>query len=136
MHGEKPDALADSAEPVSSAEGQPADNETSLPAFANAGNRALGSEIQSLYNQLQGTDEELLDNTDTTSVLLEHLGKAKRDVRLASERLGDSSNKFSTDQHVYQLSLRQLVGIYRLLECCTVFNGLSNHVSPPNKHGI
>ena len=115
MHEESSNTLAGSAEAASLAEGQSAHDDTSLPVFANAGNRALGSEIRSLHKQLQVTDEELLDNTDTITVLLEHLGKAKRDVRLASERLADSSNKFCTDEHLYQLSLRQLVGIHWLL---------------------
>ena len=122
MPGEKSDALADSAEAVSLAEGRPANDDTSLPAFANAGNRALDTETRSLHKQLQVADEELLDNTDTVSVLLEHLGKAKRDVRLASARLADSSNRFSTDEHLYQLSLRQLVGKFAVVQRCLLFN--------------
>ena len=82
-----------------------------LPAFANDENKALSAEIKRLQEHLGTTGSSLLDNTDTISVLHEHLGRIQRDVKLASQKLLDLSQGFDKNEHSHQLDLRNLVSL-------------------------
>lgn len=82
-----------------------------LPAFANDENKAVSAEIRRLQEHLGTADSSLLDNTDTISVLHEHLGRIQRDVNLASQRLIDLSQRFDKNEHGHQMDLRNLVSI-------------------------
>ena len=80
-----------------------------LPDFANDINRRLADDIMGLQGHLGRANSSLLDNTDTIGVLNEHLGKNKRDVRLASEKLISLSQGFCKNEHKHQMDLRHLV---------------------------
>ena len=83
--------------------------ETYLPPFSNEENRALDNIFKELQVKLTAKSKDLLDYTDTISALNEHVSRAQREVSLATEKLVARSKQFSTDEHLYQLSLRNTV---------------------------
>lgn len=82
----------------------------SLPEFANERNQQLAAEIAGHRESLIATERSLLDNTDTIGLLVEHLGRTKRDVEMASRKLMAQSQAFSKKEHEHQMDLRHLVG--------------------------
>lgn len=80
-----------------------------LPRFASSSNRALDSEVTLLKAEIQAVEKELLDHTDTITVLKEHVGKAQKEVVLASFKLAENSRDFETEEHLHQLDARTLV---------------------------
>ena len=85
------------------------DSGSFLPKFADAQNIALDRDIIALRKQLQDLDSKALDHTDTISVLKEHVGRAEKDVVLASFKLSEASKAFANEEHLHQLDLRRLV---------------------------
>ena len=85
------------------------DSVSFLPKFADAQNIALDRDIIALRKQLQDLDSKALDHTDTISVLKEHVGRAEKDVVLASFKLSEASKAFANEEHLHQLDLRRLV---------------------------
>jgi len=83
--------------------------EGSLGLSVSHANRALADGINALRKQLWAASSVLLDNRDTISVLAQHVGKTQRDVYLASHKLTQLSQEFSSDEHVHQMELRNLV---------------------------
>ena len=71
--------------------------------------RALAGGITALRKQLLAANSVLLDHQDTIGVLVQHVGKTQRDVYLASHKLTQRSQQFSSDEHVHQMELRSLV---------------------------
>lgn len=85
-----------------------------LPKFASDANRRLDAHISQLKRQLRGLESSLLDHTDTISVLKEHVGRAQKDVIIASLKLAENSKAFAQEEHLYQLDTRTLVKIHSL----------------------
>lgn len=106
------DSLSGSASPRRAAAGAPAydarqeDVLLSIPAFANAANRALNEKLIARTRALARASSELTEHQERTSVMADHM-KAIRSDLMSAQRLAESKAKeLATEKHLGALAER------------------------------
>lgn len=78
--------------------------DTFLPPFANAENRALDSAIRAKERQLEDIEGDAEENADRVTVMQEHLRNVNQEVQFTQSRAGAKAKELETEEHMFRLS--------------------------------
>lgn len=109
--GESVGAAAPPPRPMGGASGLDAASEDillSIPAFANASNRAIHEKVLVRYRQLARATAETRENQERASVMQEHLKHIQAEL-MAAQRVAESKSKeLKTEEHLAAMAERAL----------------------------